>query len=250
MLKDRSDQYREELRDPVLSALLHEAFENEADELTSPGRSERIMRKVLASGVYSAPRRSRWSPWVWATGSLATTAAAVVILLGTLHSPLLQQGQNVDTAAPKVAEQTMPAAVPLKESSTPRHMAVTYVKEKPAESWTETTQPRQKVSHQNQILPRKNAGIAQGISIPHDGEIAKVPTVKPNAETPAASTHQVAAALYNAGSAAHAVGDYATAYSAYQASYELEPTPDALLASGTALEHIANDELSADGSSS
>jgi cytochrome c-type biogenesis protein CcmH/NrfG len=56
--------------------------------------------------------------------------------------------------------------------------------------------------------------------------------------------------LYSAGTAATASGDYESAYTAYQASYEMSPNPDALLASGKALEQMARDTLRESESSS
>jgi tetratricopeptide (TPR) repeat protein len=78
-------------------------------------------------------------------------------------------------------------------------------------------------------------------------------TAKPAVVTPPAiadNTSRTADALYAAGKAANAAGDYETAYTAYKAAYDIIPTPDALLASGKALEQLAQETLNTDGPAS
>ena len=84
----RRDTYEDDLRDPGLAALLREAYADDPALEASPGRTERIMRLVLAEGhTRPAPRARVWAPLAWAVGAVASAAAgvALIIMLATPH---------------------------------------------------------------------------------------------------------------------------------------------------------------------
>lgn len=241
MLTNKNDErYTRDLRDPDLAMLLRDAYADDPALKEAPGRSERIMRTVLASGVRSAPRGFRWAPLAWATGSLATAAAALALMFmfmepfGHHQAPAGPVANHSGPSIPRVADNlpTVPDKKNTGDTPAPpkvdNKQTTVWIADKPQPP---TNQERQVPPHQQPQPPI------------NDNEL----TVAKNPETPSAAPHedatQVAAALYDAGSAAYAAGDYESAYNAYKASYDITPTPDTLLATGRALEQLANDEL-------
>ncbi len=77
-MKRQNEKYERELRDPALAALLKAAFTEDAALADAPGRTERIMRQVLASGCHPARRPSTWAPL---GGVVAAAAAAVLVMI-------------------------------------------------------------------------------------------------------------------------------------------------------------------------
>lgn len=227
MLKNRSERYTEELRDPALSALLREALDDDAALLAAPGRTDRVMRKVLASGI-RPPRRFSLAPLAWGAGAFAAAAAAVLLLFTVARLPL-----PVMPSAPSAPSLvTMPAPPngrhPAVPPTRPRieDIAVApapVVIEHPRTAWTPVAAP----PHQPGAGPRDRRPADRSTSNPAVAE----------------GRLKVAASLIDAGKAALDAGDYETAYHAYQASYEVSPTPDALLASGAALEQLTEEAL-------
>jgi hypothetical protein len=224
----RTDTFEEELRDPELAALLQDAFADDPALAEAPGRTERIMRRVLTTGVRPAP--APWLAWGWATGLAAAAAVVVMLLFG------MQQAPNVakrDDLPPVPKEQPAPAprtplvvAHPPAPAPAPTPPALKTPVEQPRREWRQPETPK-----------------------PHtpDPTPAPAPPVLATVPPPAAEPTAVAAALYTAGSAAQTVGDYETAYEAYAASYETVPNPETLLAASDALLLMARDTSGSDG---
>lgn len=210
----------DDLRDSVLTDLLREAYTDDPALAEAPGRSDRIMRAVMASGV--RPRFS-WAPLAWAAGTVATAAAAVVLAFSLQQPARLPDDNRVAAPAPHV-EQTTQAAVPTDDP-------VVAAQPKPAPLPTVTEQPRPAW-----IAPR-----------PTPKAVPAPPPTDATSPAPADEPTYMAADLYAAASTAHAAGDYETAYAAYQASYEMVPTPDALLASAAMLQRMAEEETATNG---
>jgi len=235
-MNEHTDQFERELRDPALSALLREAFADDPALQSAPGRTERIMRKVMTSGVRPIRRGVNWGALGWATGAMATAAAAIAIAIGMLHPP--QDGQ-IANGNPPVTPAPTPAVIHKDISNNQPIVAVTpddvlpTVNEAPRPKWepipekrTVTPQLKSRVPEHTMVATADSANTAE----------------EPENESPV----HVAAALYSAGSAAQAAGDYQTAYQSYQASYDTMPTPDALLASSRALQQMAQQDLATD----
>ncbi|HOF87610.1 MAG TPA: hypothetical protein PLZ36_05830 [Armatimonadota bacterium] len=214
----RTDTCEQELRDPTLAALLKDAFAEDPALEEAPGRTERIMRRVLTTGVRPAP--APWLAWGWATGLAAAAAAVVLLLLGPLNGPKTDV-VHTDPSAPAPQEQAAPQQAPLLvEKITGPRATVTAPVEQPRRAWHQPEAP--------------TAPPAAG-------------TPDPASAAPDASPTVVAAALYTAGSAAQTVGDYETAYEAYSASYEALPNPETLLAASDALLLMARDTAGSGG---
>jgi len=243
MLDKRSEQYTRELQDPMLSALLRDTLADDPALAASPGRTDRIMRKVLAAGVQPQTRSFNWTPFAWTAGAFASAAAFVVLvfMMGRLPMPgnmarlpdfstQATGGQPTHVQQPgDLNREKAPTDVPLPPRT--RHIAVPsapQIAEISSTNWNQTP-----INHttggtkSNRVTPRK----------------VDAPT--PTEE----NTVKVASALYDAGTAAKSMGDYESAYQAYRASYDAMPTPDALLASGKALEKFADQEQNTDDSS-
>ncbi|MHB9134485.1 MAG: hypothetical protein ACYDBB_25720 [Armatimonadota bacterium] len=213
----RIDQFEKELHDPALTSLLRDAFDGDPALAESHGRSERIMRKVLASGIRPARPAVRWAPLAWAFGASAAAAGLVLALvLGLLQSPR-GPGNLVDNhVAPQQRQEQQVNPKQLAD----RHLPVP--EERQHDGWQNPAPEGSVVQNPDDILPKH----------PDDDTQEN----KPTEENPV----RVAEALYAAGDAANAVGDYETAFEAYQASYEAMPTPDAILSSAKMLEHLAD----------
>jgi hypothetical protein len=257
MLHERDQQDYPELRDPQLSALLRKTFADDPALLAAPGRTERIMRRVLASGVRPTPRKWSWAPFAWATGSLATTAVAALLIMTLARVPMRYGDQTISPSkmtlavvatGPSTSGET-PSAPEIANGVAPPLPAPPPVVERPTVCWQRpAAHPRIRYT-----APTDAVTVASLASTPTSPEaIAQTSPASPTQETtPAATTEnqtQVASALYDAGTAADTAGDYADAYQAYQASYEMLPMPDALLSSGKALEHLGDQALNADAS--
>ncbi len=218
----RTDTFEQELRDPELAALLREVYADDPALDESTGRTERIMRRVLTTGVRPAP--APWLAWGWATGLAAAAAVVVMLLLGALNGPktdLVKDDQPASApkeqvvpqrAAPLLADQPLPA---------PRDTVKAPV-EQPRRAWLRPNPPKQH-------------------------EPAPEPPVLAADPAPPTEPTVVAAALYTAGSAAQTVGDYEMAYEAYSASYETMPNPETLLAASDALLLMARDTTGSGG---
>lgn len=223
MKRSMTDRYEDELKDPALTAMLRAAFADDPALAESPGRTERVMRRVLASGVRPVWQRARWAPFGWAFGSLATAAAVLVLLLRLMTQ---QAGQQVvkhpvpPQPAPKLARK-MPAPpddiIPVKAPSIPATV------EHPQVAW----------NNHHEAAPEITETVSE---VRNTAVVADV-------DTPA----NTAATLYSAGTSASVAGDYETAFAAYQASYETSPSPEALLASAETLERMNQEYFTPEG---
>lgn len=228
---NQEKRYTDDLKDPLLSALLKNALADDPAMLKSTGRSERIMRKVLASGVRPARRGFRWAPFAWSTGALAAAAAMLMLAFGMAphgnQTDRVGNGNQAPITAKNVSPKQPTEDAVLPDTDT-KPMKTPVVHEQSAPRWHDNT-------------TRQN----DRVKLPAPKPV--IPSVIANAsEAPV----KVAAALSEAGKAASAAGDYQGAYESYQKSYELDPSPDTLLASGVALERLANQALSDENGSS
>lgn len=224
MMTRQSGNQHDDLRDPGLAALLREAYADDPALQEAPGRTDRIMRAVMASGVRP---KVTWMPFAWAGGLAATAAVAVMLALGMQHPTT--PTQRIATVTPPTTVQTAPPV-------TPSPTTASTVQRTPPVAVATTAVPavREK-AHGAWITPA------------HAKRTPPSPTIVAHAPAAAATpvedtSNGTAADLYAAGSTAHAAGDYETAYAAYQASYAMVPTPDALLASAEAMSQLADEE--------
>lgn len=224
MKMPRTEKHDSELRDPLLSALLQEAYADDPAEEDAPGRTERIMRRLLSAGV--RPKPSPWFIWSWSAGLAAAAALIVVLMFGLLRAPkdTIADNDHKQPAPQVTHEQNAPNAPHLPPKP---ELAIVPPREQPRSNW----HPRAP----EQPMPPRNM---------QEHVIAKHPAIADVTDSPfkpvepATSPTTVAAALYTTGTAAHAIGDYETAYEAYSASYETEPNPQTLLAASDALLHL------------
>ena len=224
MLNKRTNRYCEDLQDPALSALLLEAMADDPALIDAPGRADRIMRKVLASGVQPAPHGFRWIPFAWTSGTLAAATALVFLAFGLARLP---QGAAPTPPAPIVAQRTA-SPVASMPAVTPAMTATPVPDEETPDRWQSLRQD---------TPVRQTAAPVTSVKTTR---VAREET--PVRETPADNPAQIADTLYAAGEAADAVGDHETAFANYQAAYEISPTPDSLLASGNALEQLNQED--------
>jgi hypothetical protein len=219
----RTDIDERELRDPALAALLQETFRDDPALAPAPGRTERIMRAVLAPGK----RRQAhpfWASLAWGFGATATAALLLALIIG-LGKPGEQMVEQRPIQSNRPQEQapifTVPstddiAIVPDSTLLPPKQEAIPAPVPKPEEKtpapWT-----------------------------PPPGEQHEAPAMVPPA--PDQQEVIVASALYEAGATAYSTGDYETAYLAFQDSYDTVPTPEAALSTGNVLIRMAREEL-------
>lgn len=221
MLEKRYERYHEELRDPRLAALLRDALADDPALAASPGRTNHIMRKVLASGVMPVRRGLPWGVMAWSTSGLATAAALLILAFGGLH---------LSARHPRAVVAIHPQTG---VSVTQKNTSANSVSSPSDFSWfthdTDTT------------IAQYPAGDAQ--------QQPSLLADEPADTTPTdAAPVQVAIALGETGSTAYATGDYQMAYEAYEASYAAAPTPHALMGSAKALEQLSDQSLQ-DGTS-
>lgn len=202
-----------ELRDPMLTALLQDAYSDDPALAEAPGRTEMIMRRLLAAGVQ--PKPSPWRVWGWAVGFAATAAVVLVFAMVLLHAPKPQQWANNNNPPQPVAPRHQPAPAPHDERP---QLAKEPTFNAPRERGHDAWNPRATV----------NTFGAE----PRAPRPAPEPRRQPS---PPITSTVVASALYTTGETAHAAGDFATAYEAYSASYEAAPNPQTLLAASDAL---------------
>lgn len=222
----RHDKYERELRDPALSAALKNTFANDPALAEAPGRTERIMRMVLAAEKKPVRRPSFLAPLAWAAAAAATAVFVVALAIGATrlpsswnNSPLVADGSS-KTTSPQTVAKHHPA--PQNKIATVPQDQVFYIPVvRPQEDWVPQERPETPKQSKHPLTPKNSE---------------KTPEQPQNAV-------RVAAALYDAGSAAHAAGDLQSAYQAYQASYAAMPTANAILASSDVLGRMADEAL-------
>jgi len=210
-----------ELRDPALAALLRDSYQDDPALEPAPGRTERIMRTVLAS----APRRQAhpfWASLAWGFG-----AAAMAILLLALIIGFGQPGQKV------VKHEPVP---PIHRQPQAPKFDMPDIDEYADLDKTQLPQPARNVIPEALPKPEEKPPTAWQPASPR-----QEPVVVPPA--PDRQEVVVAAALYEAGATAYSTGDYESAYMAFQDSYDTVPTPEAALSTGNALMRMAREEL-------
>lgn len=233
----KCDMQNEErnLRDAGLTALLRETYADDPALMESPGRSERIMRKILTACVQ--PKRVfRWAPFAWAAGAVATAGVAVALALGGFHlgdgtnkGPVVELPKNKVVTPDVVKDEKAPTPVPVR--------APEYAVNPPDVPPTPAPEvKRPQPAPRTPQAPRTKVPAPAPVQAPI--EVATKPEQSPV---------QIASALYTAGDAAQAAGDYESAYQAYDAAYQMNPTPDALLASAEALLAIGKATLDSEG---
>jgi len=229
-MKRRINRYEEELRDPALSAVLQETFANDPALADAPGRTERVMRMVLATHVKPTRRPAVWAPFAWTAAASATAMLVVALAIWMVRLPSGWHTQDQRLIAQLRNEAAKGATKhPMVIAHLPQFVAgetpATADNSDTAQAAINLDEPEQPAPAWQPVPPQpKTPAVAEA---PHD--VAKV-----------------AAALYDAGSTAHAAGDLHAAYSAYQASYAAVPTTDALLASSDALGRLADEALNTD----
>ncbi|MHB9023937.1 MAG: tetratricopeptide repeat protein [Armatimonadota bacterium] len=229
-MKTRTDRYETELRDPALTALLRETFADDPALAESPGRSERIMRRILASDKRPARSRAFWAPFGWAAGAVGLAALAIAFALGFLHLP---QGGQI-ARDPKVVPQPAPQVV---VDNTPVNEKIEPINDNEPVVTPTTPDRPQRIATEKRRTTRL-----------HPVSPEKRAPERPVVTAAAEGSEHVAATLYSAGVAAQSTGDNESALEAYQASYDTVPTPEALLASARILESMGEETLSLEGS--
>lgn len=208
------------LKDPALSALLRDALSHDKALSDAPGRTDRIMRKVMAVAMRPTAQPRRWGLLTWVGGSFATAAIVVALTINlalyTMPKPMMPPGGD---HTPIVIKPTNGRDIPGS-----RQPAVPPITVAVTATVIENTLP-------------KTSGL-------------KLTPKTPNVPVESDSPVQVANVLYDAGTAASYAGDYQTAYSAYEASYKINQSPDALIASGNALEELVKEDILKDAGSS
>lgn len=218
--------FSSELRDPALTQMLQDTFADDPALHEAPGRTERIMRAVLAHRERRRAFNFNWAVSLgWSCGAVVAAVLMVILILGgdprqtisslTTPTPVIHPTYEVAHEIPKAAPRRVSAApAPLPE---------------PVIAWKA---PQPATSERNAVL---------------HNVVTRTPAPKPT-PAPATDAHtDTAAALFAAGNAAYAAGDFENAYDAYQASYETIPTPEAILGTGQVLQELASRELSTEG---
>lgn len=226
-----------ELPDPTLTALLRQTYADDPALRESPGRADRIMRGILSGS-------GRWTLPHWLTGALGTAAVAAAVLLIVLQPPKL---------APIAVHPGTPSVPSTQTAVNPSVPTVPSAPHTQVVAVAPDLTPPAPVA-QPRIHPRRHH--LRTPVLPAAVIIAKAPLPETpptvNAGNPAAGANtdtnqmHVAGTLYATGATAHSVGDFETAYQAYQASYDTVPTPGALMASAQALEELAHETIAAD----
>jgi|GEM_PF-2113396 len=208
-----------ELRDPALVTLLRESYRDDPALDPAPGRTERIMRAVMAT----APRRQAhpfWASLAWGFG-----AAAMAILLLGLIIGFGRPGEKIVHRGPD------PLIKPEQQKPDFKLPDIDQVA-----NGTQPPRPKQAVIPD--LAPKPEEKEPEPWPAPaRQEEPVTVPPAPDQQEV------VVAAALYEAGAAAYSTGDYESAYQAFQESYDTVPTPDAALSTGNALIRMAREEL-------
>lgn len=216
------------LRDPALTAILKTTFADDPALAESPGRTERIMRLVLAAGAPPVRRRVNWAPlgWICAAAGAATLVMALAIGLVRLPAGWGPEMQNT-VATAEHATATTPTA-PLAPSTASPDVSGVNIAANPSPAV---------------LVPKQEIAAPSADWQPLNG--ATAPEHNP-AQEQEQEQLEMADSLYDAGATAHAAGDLQTAYDAYQASYDANPTVHALMAASETLGNLADDELADD----
>ncbi len=206
------------LGDADLTQKLKDSYEDDPALIPAPGRTHRIMQNI--STVV-------WNP-------LANFQRQIAIITVSLSAALIMffvQFQNYNKIEPAYNTAVIPG-IPEKHNKIPDYIVVPI---KNKEFKSKIVKP---VVVKN-VLPDKHRNEnTRRLEKVNQKKIIEYPV---NAINPAniarieSSNQRIAAALYSSGNIAHASGDYNSAYNAYLTSYELSPSPEALLASGQAL---------------
>lgn len=231
----RTSTEERELRDPALAALLQETFQDDPALAPAPGRTERIMRAVLASEKRK-PAAPFWASLIWGFG--ATTAAALLLALllglGGMWKPAKVASKgNPPVVAPNPQQQDAP---PFKVQDLAHIAKIGNSATEPAvRNLPDPDLKFQEREHQHKG-PQPEPTVVQ------------MPKPTKSFVPPAPSKDEVvvATALYEAGTTAYHTGDYETAYQAFQDSYDTVPTPEAALSTGKVLMDMAREELAPD----
>lgn len=269
------------LHDPALATLLHEAFDDDPALADSAGRTERIMRVVLASD--HARKRGDQSRSSLRDPALSTLLHAayddqpaladspgrterimrVVLASGVRpkSSPWVFLGWSSGAVATAAAVLMLALAlghrppVPVPPGGARPPVIVAH----PLPSPSVKVAPRQGAStlakksgtvtaaKQPPVLPAPDTSVV--VRAPKRVPPATTPSGTPRHENPVTEpeAEHVAVALYSAGTAAHDAGDYESSYIAFRDSYNAVPTPEALLASGEALLQLSDQSADSAG---
>jgi hypothetical protein len=231
----RNIDYERDLLAPSLSAMLREAYADDPALAPAPGRTERIMRAVKATGRRGV--NMIWASFIWGAGATATAVLVIALMLGMSQV-------HVGKSGPEVADND--------QKVKPRH------KVQQQDNTTESQWQNLVAEHNNAVPPpikkeQKQPPIKKftdrqqpaWTEMPKDN-----PREEPKENIPVHDQDEVvvAAALYNVGTTSYHYGDYESAYTAFQDSYETMPTPEAALSTGNALEQMAREALADNGS--
>ncbi len=246
-MKRRTEQYARALRDPALSAILKATFAGDTALAPSPGRTERIMRQVLASGITPRRHTFNWAPFAW---TVAAAGAALLVMALSIRLVRLPAGWGPEMQTTVAQLQTPPALHP-QNSVTPPPATTIPTQDKFADTPPATADANANANADvdanadiDTAPPVVPAWKAPAPEAQQPSETAALPAEEQNSpEQNQTEIASLAATLYDAGSTAHDAGDLPTAYAAYQASYDTLPMPDSLMATSDVLGRLADDEL-------
>jgi len=231
----RTSTEEREFRDPALAALLQETFQDDPALAPAPGRTERIMRAVLASEKRK-PAAPFWASLIWGFGATAAAALIIALMLG-LGGMWKPSGNPDQYANGKGAVKQVQPKQDTPDFKIPKPDEIANL----AGIGNTPKQPTATMPDPDLKVPER----------PHHDPtppLPKAPVTPKSIVPPAPSKDEVvvAAALYQAGTTAYHTGDYETAYQAFQDSYDTVPTPEAALSSGKVLMDMAREELAPD----
>lgn len=216
------------LKDAGLSALLRDAYAGDPALEPAPGRTERIMRSVLASVPPAKPARSAgfWSVFAWSSGALAAAALVVALIVGFgLKKNTEMFANNTKPHSNVQPKEQPPISLPRLKDIAQQPNGPTPEPNPQREQQWQTPQPRREQQPRNWRNEQ--------------------PAARERETPPSSEQVMVASALYSVGKDAYNSGEYETAYQAFRGSYDAAPTPDALLNAGNVLIRMAQDELDA-----
>jgi len=227
----------QDLADPQLSSLLRASFADDPALAEVPGRTQHVMRRILpVAGRWVWPS---WAFMGWATGSAMAVAAVLLMMLGANPALGPVAKAPIPSATPVIPAPVKPVTQPVAPVTPVAVVASTPValKAVPAPA-------KHIIAH----LPAPATVPAPRVRDHH--RTPKAPEQRhpaPPQLADSANPVRIAATLYTTGRAAHVIGDYETAYEAYQASYDTLPTPEALLATSQVMEEIAQQTIASNG---
>lgn len=230
-MTQRTHTEERELRDPTLTALLQEAFRDDPALEPAPGRTERIMRTVLAA-ERRKPAAPFWSSLFWGAGATATAGLLLALMLGLggMWKPDSRDVVKVDDPQKPVQQKQVAPPVKVEDVASLVNGASGKTPSQSARSTPQDPELTFTEREHRQVVPQPQQTVEE----------------TPTSVIPPAPSQEeviVATALYKAGDTAYHTGDYEAAYQAFQDSYDAVPTPEAALSTSKVLLDMARQEL-------